>query len=76
MNPMMLLRLKEAWERFRTNHPKFPMFLNVVSKQALVEGTLIEFSVTTPEGKNYSSNLRLTSSDMELVEQIKKMMAK
>lgn len=71
MNPMMLLQLKGAWEQFQRNHPKFPMFLQAVSNDALTEGTVIEFNVTTPEGKNYCSNLRLTASDMELIEQIK-----
>ena len=49
----MLSKMKNAMETFRRNHPKFPLFLNAVSQDALVEGTIIEINVTTPEGKNY-----------------------
>ena len=35
----MLSKMKNAMETFRRNHPKFPLFLNAVSQDALVEGT-------------------------------------
>lgn len=53
------------------NHPKFPMFLNAVSREALIEGSVIEITVTTPEGKNYCSNIKLKQEDLELVECLK-----
>lgn len=71
MNPMMLLQLKTGWERFKRNHPKFPLFLKAVSQDAVAEGTVIEISITTAEGKNYSSNLKLKQDDMELIQQMK-----
>ena len=46
----MLSKMKNAMDTFRRNHPKFPLFLNAVSQDALVEGTIIEINVTTPEG--------------------------
>ena len=52
-------------QRFRLNHPKFPLFLNAVSQEALVEGSVIEITVTTPEGKNYCSNIKLKQPDLE-----------
>ena len=58
-------------EQFRMNHPKFPMFLNAVSREALIEGSIIEITVTTPEGKNYCSNIKLKQEDLELVECLK-----
>ncbi len=58
-------------EQFRMNHPKFPMFLNAVSREALIEGSVIEITVTTPEGKNYCSNIKLKQEDLELVECLK-----
>lgn len=63
--------MKNAMETFRRNHPKFPLFLNAVSQDALVEGTIIEINVTTPEGKNYCTNVKLKSSDLELMETLK-----
>ncbi|EOS70752.1 hypothetical protein C818_01350 [Lachnospiraceae bacterium MD308] len=67
----MLQKLKSGIDRFRANHPKFPLFLKAVSQDALKEGSVIEISVTTPEGKNYCSNVRLNADDMELMETLK-----
>ena len=67
----MLSKMKNAKETFRRNHPKVPLFLNAVSQDALVEGTIIEINVTTPEGKNYCTNVKLKSSDLELMETLK-----
>lgn len=51
-NPMKLLQIKASWEQFKARHPKFPSFLNAVSKGAVMEGTLLEMTVTTAEGKD------------------------
>ncbi len=67
----MLQQLKSGIDRFRANHPKFPLFLKAVSQEALMEGTLIEINVTTPEGKTYCSNVRLKADDMELINTFK-----
>lgn len=69
----MIQKMKNAMETFRQNHPKFPLFLNAVSQDALVEGTIIEINVTTPEGKNYCTNVKLKASDLELVDTLKNM---
>ena len=71
----MLQKLKSGIDRFRANHPKFPLFLKAVSQDALREGSVIEISVTTPEGKNYCSNVRLNADDMELIETLKNLNA-
>lgn len=60
-------KAKEAVDRFRKNHPKFPPFITAVGKDALKEGTLIEITVTTPDGTRYESNLKLNAEDMELM---------
>ena len=44
----MLQKLKSSMNRFRNNHPKFPLFLKAVVGNALEEGTLVEINVTTP----------------------------
>ena len=33
----MMQKIKSGMDRFRANHPKFPMFLRAVSQDALVE---------------------------------------
>lgn len=73
MNPMMLLQFQKTWERFKNNHPKFPLFLKAVSQNALKEGSVIEISITTAEGKNYCSNLKLSEDDMEMISQMKQL---
>lgn len=73
MNPMKLLQIKASWEQFKARHPKFPSFLNAVSKGAVTEGALIEMTVTTADGKKFSSNLKLTPEDMQLVKDMKEM---
>lgn len=69
----MLQQLKSGMDRFHANHPKFPMFLKAVSQDGLKEGTIIEINVTTPEGKNYCSNVKLKPDDMEFIEALKNM---
>lgn len=71
INPMSLLKYKNAWGKFTENHPKFPYFLRAVSKNALSEGTLIEITVTTPDGKSYSSNLKIKPEDIELLQELR-----
>ncbi|MBQ8184902.1 MAG: hypothetical protein IJ036_03840 [Lachnospiraceae bacterium] len=74
MNPMNLFRMKGLWDKFTQNHPKFPLFLQAVGKNAIAEGTIMEFKITTAQGETYSSNLKLTASDMELLEEMKDLM--
>ncbi|MCI9237181.1 MAG: hypothetical protein HFH07_02150 [Dorea sp.] len=69
----MIQKLKTSMDTFRNNHPKFPLFLDAVSKDALMEGTIIEITVTTPQGKNYCTNVKLKPEDMELMESFKNM---
>ena len=63
----MIQKIKSGMDRFRANHPKFPLFLNAVSQNALMEGTVIEINVTTPEGRNYCTNVKLQADDMEFL---------
>lgn len=70
INPMSLLKYKNAWDKFTANHPKFPLFLKAVSQNALKEGTLIEINVTTSDGKSYSSNLKIKPEDIELLKEL------
>lgn len=60
-----LQQLKKQLELFQQNHPKFPAFLGAVYHEALTEGTVIEISATSPDGKNYVTNLKLKKEDLE-----------
>ena len=69
----MLQKIKSGIARFQANHPKFPLFLKAVSKDALVEGTVIEIKITTPEGKDYCTNVKLKKDDIALFDSFKAM---
>ena len=71
MNPLALLKAKKSWETFCGNHPRFPAFLQAVQSAGIQEGTIIEVSVTTPEGRTMTTNVRLTASDMQAFEDLK-----
>ncbi|MDD3241016.1 MAG: hypothetical protein PHW47_13260 [Lachnospira sp.] len=69
INPMKLMQIKSAWEKFTNNHPKFPMFMRAVSSKEVVKpDSIIEINVTTPEGKTFSTNIKVKADDMELLD--------
>ncbi len=73
MNPMKLFQIKAAFDRFTSNHPKLTPFFKAVGEQALKEGTVVEVNVTTLEGKRFSTNLRLSKEDMELIREAREL---
>ncbi len=72
-NFMKLFQMKSLWDRFIKNHPKLPMFGRAVIGQAVHEGTIIEISVTTAEGQNLVTNLKISAEDMELLNEALKL---
>ena len=72
IDPMQLLKIKGMWDGFTRRHPKFPAFLKAMTQGAITEGSVLEITVTTVEGKTISSNLKVTKEDMEMVEAIGK----
>jgi len=73
-NPSMILQIKQAWDTFTGNHPKFPMFLKAASQKAIKEGSIIEITITTPEGETLNTNLRVKQEDILLFQSIRDMM--
>ena len=69
----MIMKFKNAWDTFTRNHPKFMPFMQAIATDGVKEGTIIEIKVTSPEGKEYNTNMRITQSDLELFEQLKGM---
>ena len=70
INPMKLLELKNLWSAFTNRHPKFPQFIAAVQQNGISEGTVIEVQITTPEGKTFTSNLKVTAEDIESVKSL------
>ena len=71
MNPMDMMKAAGMWKEFQDRHPKFPLFLKAAMEPGVFgEGTVLELSVTTPEGRKMETNVKLAKEDMELFEQI------
>ncbi len=70
-NPAAIFQIMNMWNRFKQNHPKFPQFLKAAAQNGMKEGSIIEINITTADGQNLSSNLRISAEDMELLEQLK-----
>jgi hypothetical protein len=50
------------------------MFLQAASKNNVIqENTVLEIKITTPEGKNLSTNVKLTNDDLALFNDLKEM---
>ena len=67
INPLMLLKFKERLDIFNRDHPKVLPFLNMVKDRALDEGTVYELKVTSPDGQEYVTNIRLNQNDLESI---------
>lgn len=70
-NPMVLLKLKKEWDAFTKRHPKFIRFLNVAKDDYIREGSIIEITVTDPDGKSVRANLRAEKDDIAVFEELK-----
>lgn len=66
-----IAKAKQALDTFNANHPKFIPFLNAASQKAIKEGSIIEIAVTGPDGEKIETNLKVTRSDIELIEMLK-----
>ena len=69
-----IMKMKGAWETFTHNHHKFMPFMQAVGREAIADGTIIEVKVTSPEGREYNTNMKITQSDLDLFAQLKGMM--
>ena len=70
MNPAALLTLKKKWEEFSSRHPKFVSFLGCLKGKGMTEGSIIDITVTLPNGEKYQSNLKFTAEDIEAIKNL------
>lgn len=71
MNPAAMMKVMNAMNTFKGNHPKFMAFLNYVIAGGFPEGTVIEITVTKPDQEPITSNMRVTQSDLDLFDSLK-----
>lgn len=65
MDPMAFLKFKPMLEQFRERHPKFVSFFGFAG-QHIKEDSLLEISVTDPDGKKIVTNIRVSPEDIAL----------
>ena len=70
INPLKLVQVKQKLNAFRDRHPKFYAFMEQANKDALKSGTIMEIKVKSPDGKELSTNLRLTPEDVAAIQMI------
>ena len=70
MNPMTIMKMKGLIDQFKRNHPKVPMFF-LAANQSIVVGSVVEITVTSPEGEKLCTNMKVTQDDLNLFDQIK-----
>ena len=75
VHPAILMKLAAAKNKFTNNHPKFESFVRAVflGNNSILEGTVIEISVTRPGESPITTNLKVQQSDLELVEELKEL---
>ena len=70
MNPAMLFTMKKKYEDFQQRQPKFAMFIQDVMKSGVGEGSVIDISITLPDGQILRSNMKVTAEDVELIKDL------
>ena len=72
-NPVKVIELKNLRDRFAQNHPKFVKFMGDLASSQIEEGTILEVTVKKPDGRTMFSNIKVTASDLEMLQAIKQM---
>ena len=73
INPLDFFKIKNGLGRVSADHPKLFPFMRAVSAAGAKEGTIVEMKVTTPEGKELETNLRLTANDIEVFRMLREL---
>ena len=73
MNPQAMMQFLAAINTFKSNHPKFASFIELVIKGGMPEGSVIEITVTRPGEDPVTANMKVLPSDFELIQSLKDM---
>ena len=72
--PIRYDEILQSLEYIYRKPSKIPKFIAAASRKGvLAEGSVIAMQITTPNGETLETNLKITASDLELVQQLKKM---
>ena len=76
INPMSMMKMMQAKNKFTENHPKFVQFLSTAFSGGIEEDTIIEISVEKPGQNRITSNIKVKQSDLELLAELKNLAGK
>ncbi len=76
LNPLTMMKLNQAKNKFISNHPKFAAFIKNFFSKKIEAGTIIEITVKRPDEEPVTSNMRVTESDIELLKNVKEIIKK
>lgn len=68
-----MMQVMNAWNKFKSNHPKFPAFCKAVASRGIQADTIIEVAITTPSGEKIETNIKVKESDLELMKELSKL---
>ena len=71
MNPQSMMQLLGALGTFKSNHPKFAGFLELMIKSGIPEDSVIEITVTKPGEESVTANMKVLASDLQLMQALK-----
>lgn len=67
----MIFKLQGLWMKFCKNHPKFPQFVKSIQKNGIKADSVIDIKITYPDGNNVECNLKITESDLQILNELK-----
>ena len=70
-NFQMLMAAKQAKEKFMNNHPKVETFIDDVNSKGFCADQEIAVAVRYPDGTEYKTGIRVTESDLQLLNMLK-----
>ena len=71
MNISTMMGLKGAWSTFKRNHPKVPKFFDQVKTKGFEKDQEIANAIRYPDGTEYKTGIRVTESDLQLLNKLK-----
>lgn len=63
-----LVKVRGAWQSFRSNHPNLLPFLRDISRKGLKEDVQVEILVHFPDGVEKNCGIRLKQSDLAFID--------
>jgi hypothetical protein len=71
MNMGNVMKLMNLRNQFVQTHPKFAAFFQNVLAQGIEEGSVIEITVTRPDGAATTGNMRVQASDLKMLQELR-----